>query len=199
MAGKPNDNPAVIGMWNAELALDPNKFTAFNRDPFEITADQMRQLYAYLYPFMAADFVHRTAMSKWETKMEEELEQKLDKFQSDTTQWVKDNHDQHQHIGNNGAPTSPAFNVKPFAQPPRLERWTSHIEDGKFNDGEIHITIDFYGLFTRDLLDNTEVTTSYSIEDQLSGGDIILPFDAGSDTAIDNQTDFATSLGTGVI
>ena len=191
----PNDNPISIGMWNVAAAADPRKITAFNRPPSEITRDQLRQLYVLLYPFIAADFVHRTDMSQWVTQMGSEFDTILSTYYQDMIQWVKTNHDTHQHIGNNGAPTSPAFSVSPFSEPPELKRWSTHIEDAQYKNGEQHITTSLLGMLTRDTQADIAISTAYNISLLLAGGDIITPFDVALESAIDNNTLYSTTLG----
>jgi len=200
MASNPNDNPLALGNWNLDIALDPEKAAAINREPIDITKDQVRQLYQILYPFIAADFVHRTDNAELHTKILEEVTEKINNYNTGISTWITSFLNTHTHIGNMGAPTSPPTAIKKIEDPEKMEPYEAQPEDGNYSKGEGHIisaqSLDGLNINHRDTDENVNINTSHNIAEQLIGGlSIILPFDSEEDqSSIVSNEDFANTL-----
>ena len=199
MPRQANVSTMSLGAWNKKIALQRDKVGALNRDPLDITKDQIRQLYAILYPFVAADFVHRTANERFEEKVLDEVKQIIKQFNTDVKRWVATELNMHQHIGNNGAPVSPPTAVKNIGDLPELKAWESLPENGNFMDGEDHIVdankgVPAKNIRHRDTKGNDKVKTKYPINKQLSGGPILTPFDINDKSILESKEKFGDTL-----
>lgn len=139
---KPEASAIRVGMWNAGIVGNVRKFDAFNRQPIEVTKDQLGHLYLLLYPMMASEFVHRTDMYKYIEMIMQQQQQRYDELNKKFIK-LKNQLDMHTHIGNMGLPTSnpriaPAQPVEGF-QELQIELWTAKPEDSDFKSGEGHI------------------------------------------------------------
>jgi len=199
MPHKANINKISLGAWNKKVALTTIKRDALNRDPLDVTKDQIRQLYVILYPFIAADFVHRSANELFEEKVLDEMKKAASEFNKSLKQWVSTQLNTHQHIGNSGAPVSPPSAIKPIGNTPDLDVWESLPENGKFTDGEDHIVkankmVPSKNINHRDKKTNRKVHTIYNIDKLLSGGNILTPFDVNPKSVLDDNDNFGETL-----
>lgn len=198
---EPNATRFHIGMWNPTVLMDARKIKTFNRQPIDVTKDQTKYLYTLLYPFIASEFVHRTDMFNYITKLMEQfqaeirsLNQQLSSLHSQVTS--------HTHIGNLGSPTSPS-NINP-AQPgfpgytkPELKLWKTKPEDNEFKFGESLILAARQSIpalqkrnpnKAADKVVNTK--DAHKITSQLAKGDYLAPFDIEEDS-IDQPSKFS--------
>ena len=200
MSHKANVNAASLSAWNKKVALTTIKRDALNRDPIDVTKDQIRQLYVILYPFIAADFLHRTDNEMFEEKIHQEMKDKINDFNNKIKQWVSTQLNMHQHIGNNGAPVSPPSAVKAIGNMPELDLWETTPENGNFTNGEDHIVkankmIKSKNIKHRDKSNNKKIKTKYLISNLLSGGNILIPFDINdSNTELSSNENFGENL-----
>jgi hypothetical protein len=195
---EPNANTIQIGMWNASIASDYEKISSFNREPIQVTGDQIKHLYLLLYPLVASEFVHRSDLENWAETIMQQFQEKIEDLNKQLSQQKQDL-DSHTHLGNMGSPTSPPT-IAP-AQPvsgftlPKLEMWNSKPEDDEFKFGESIIirAIDATpSLQQRDVKSSAGQTKNtadeFKIENQIADGQYLHPFDVEDDNINEPNT-----------
>lgn len=194
----PNTNTLQLGMWDETIVSDLNKLNTFNRDQIDITKDQLRHLYILLYPFIAAEYVHRSDLHKYMATITKEFQDKIDILNQQHDK-LKKEMDLHTHIGNLGGPTSPvtiapAQPVQGFTQL-ELELWKSQPEDDIFKLGEELIVNENNAIPTLQQRDpdkpakNVKNTSeAIKVENQISGGEVLAPFDVEEGNLVEPNT-----------
>lgn len=195
MPSKASDADAVVGAWNRDLVIDRVKMKTLNKPGLDITLDQLRQLYALLYPLIQADFKHRDDLYNYI----EELKKELEKQRTDTNQQLSTLHSwlsSHIHTGNLGAPTSPPVSPDTLITISKLSDIKT--EDTNFiKEGSTHVetvVLPSHEYLIRNTNKNKKVKISGSakfIEDLLSkDAKIFVPFDVGEeDSALKSEQD----------
>lgn len=169
-----NDSAFHVGTWNKVVATDIRKFKAINRRPIDITKDQMRKLYMFLFPFIASEFVHRNDLETWAITVKSEL---LAEFTSFVTSLVSD-FNKHTHFGNLGSPTSNP--IMPLVS--TLNAWNTNPEavPNKFSESVIVAGNEIDTVIARSgAADGPLVKTQYPISSLLInefGTSILSPF-----------------------
>jgi len=129
----PDDSPASIGMWSQETAADVIKMMSINASPAEITKDQMIQLYAFLYPYISGEFVHRDTMMAWYNALAAEFTAKIQamnvQLEALTSAVKSHTHASHGTPDASSLPSVTAPSLAPFSSIPEA-----------FNQGDTKIT-----------------------------------------------------------
>ena len=137
---KPSVNITDYGMWLHKVITDD----FVNMTGLEIAKDQLIQLYFMLYPFIAAEFVHREDMLNWATKMHDEHKKAIDELNNKIDTLVSEMQ-KHIHVGNMGSPTGPSIDssMSPIQYTqPKHTAWKTMPEDKDYKYGEKQVTED---------------------------------------------------------
>jgi hypothetical protein len=136
-SNKPHVNNYQYGMFSG-TPMDEEQLKSINREPIEITKDQIRILYTLLYPFIATEFVHRQDLKKWSDNILKQLTDMIDAFNNEMNQLIQ-KLNTHTHTSSApSTPTSPP--LPPSFNTPEMNPWTSKSEDSDFKHGESLIT-----------------------------------------------------------
>lgn len=124
-------------MWNPDLVIDANKLGSLNRQPVEITEDQLIQLYIMLYPMIITEFVHKADFVAYINAMKAEFEAQIQSLNSQLAALTL-NYNNHIHT----TPSGPAAPIPILSQAsaPSLTGWTVSPVDPQFSLGEKLIT-----------------------------------------------------------